>query len=108
MNLMSDGERQSRLQHAMTHVGWQGEIAPLSPYQFQMITRAPKVNHVLHLLLTIFTAGLWLIVWFFIAATQSQDSRQIVSVDAYGNVWIGQKLWWPAPTPAAIEQAGHA
>jgi len=46
------------------------------------------VNHVLHLLLTIFTAGPWAIVWFFMAATENSDRRQIVGVDEYGGVWI--------------------
>ncbi len=73
-----------------------------------MLTRAPKVNHVLHLLLTIFTAGLWAIVWFFMAATEKHDKRQIVGVDEYGGVWIDHTLWWPPPSSGAIVQPGWA
>lgn len=34
----------------------------------------PSTSHVLHLLMTILTAGLWLIVWFFVA--QSNGSQK--------------------------------
>ena len=43
-----------------------------------------KVNHVLHLLLSIVTAGLWIIVWVLIGLTGGEQ-RWFIYVDEYGN-----------------------
>lgn len=37
----------------------------------QRLGQAPSPNHILHLLLSVFTAGLWIPVWLIIAATSS-------------------------------------
>lgn len=42
-------------------------------------------NHILHLLIALFTCGLWFIVWAFIAVVSS-ETRVTVTVDPYGNV----------------------
>ena len=46
-----------------------------------------KVNHILHLLLTLFTGGIWGIVWLILAVTPkgNQERLQVV-VDEYGQV----------------------
>jgi YD repeat-containing protein len=44
------------------------------------------VNHVLHALITIFSCGLWAIVWAILALTQRRQQRVRVSIDAYGNL----------------------
>jgi hypothetical protein len=40
---------------------------------------------VLHLIITLFTCGLWAIVWIVLALTQG-EKRHMVVVDEYGNV----------------------
>jgi hypothetical protein len=50
-----------------------------------VLVSGKKVNHVLHLILTLLTAGLWLFVWLVIVITNS-GGRKVISVDAYGNV----------------------
>lgn len=47
------------------------------------------VNHVLHLILTIVTAGLWGLVWLILALSGG-ESRTMVSVDDFGNVLYQQ------------------
>ena len=32
-------------------------------------SRKPKTNHILHLLLTLVTGGIWIVVWVFAAAS---------------------------------------
>jgi hypothetical protein len=49
------------------------------------LVKGRRVNHILHLLLTIVTVGLWAIVWIIVAATGG-EKHQFVSVDEYGNV----------------------
>lgn len=46
-----------------------------------------RPNHVLHAIITIFSCGLWGLVWLIIAAT-SQIVRRTVVVDEYARAWI--------------------
>jgi hypothetical protein len=41
-----------------------------------------KTNHVLHLLMTVFTAGLWVCVWIFVCASNTSKRNQVRT--AYG------------------------
>ena len=47
--------------------------------------RGKPVNHLLHLILTIVTVGLWGIVWIIVALTGGERRMQI-AIDEYGNV----------------------
>lgn len=44
------------------------------------------VNHVLHGIISIFTCGLWAIVWIILALTQRREQRVRLSIDQYGNL----------------------
>lgn len=45
------------------------------------------VNHVLHLILTLITAGLWLVVWVILAIAASAGQKTFtLTVDEYGQV----------------------
>ncbi len=63
----------------------------------------PSTSHVLHLLLSIATAGGWLIVWFIVAqnnASQAQCSQCGRQRGLFGSARGGVKLN-PKPTPTA-------
>jgi len=47
-------------------------------------------NHVLHGILTVLTAGLWLIVWLVVAANGGKKETWKISVDANGVATVGQ------------------
>ena len=49
------------------------------------LKRGKRPNHVLHLLLTVFTAGLWGFVWLWLAIVKHEKTINI-TVDSYGNV----------------------
>lgn len=49
----------------------------MDPREAQMVYTPKKVNHLLHLVLTILTAGLWGIVWAFKALTTPSQRTQI-------------------------------
>jgi hypothetical protein len=67
---------------AELHNGWRVE----SQTDFQAVmVRGHRVNHVLHLILSVLTLGLWLIVWLFLGLAGG-EKREIVSVDEYGQV----------------------
>ena len=59
--------------------GWRVESR--GEYQVVLVHGRP-VNHVLHLLLSVITAGLWLIVWLVLAATGGEE-RMLLQVDEY-------------------------
>ena len=50
-----------------------------------------RVTHVLHLILSIITFGLWLIVWILMGVFGG-EKRAMVTVDEYGNVRTGWRL----------------
>jgi hypothetical protein len=49
-----------------------------------------RPSHILHLLLTLVTCGLWLLVWLIDTLT-SPVSRRTLMVDEYGRAWISGK-----------------
>ena len=52
-----------------------------------VLVRGSPVNHVLHLILTILTCGVWAIVWIVLAVTQ-KEKLSMVTVDEFGNAAI--------------------
>lgn len=62
--------------------GWRVE----SQMDFQAVLVGGKsANHVLHLLLTVFTCGLWAIVWLIVGLS-SGEKRKVITVDDYGQI----------------------
>ena len=81
-----DPVRRQRLQDylSMELASSLGRIESVTPYTAVLVYGKP-VNHVLHLLATVFLCGLWLPVWIIVAATGG-ERRRVLSVDACGNV----------------------
>jgi hypothetical protein len=63
-----------------------GRVAFQGDDRVVVVTGRP-VNHVVHLLLTIITGGLWIVVWILVAATRREESH-LVTVDDAGQVLI--------------------
>jgi hypothetical protein len=57
-----------------------------SDYPAVLVTGHP-VNHILHFLVTIFTCGLWVIVWILLVITGG-TKRQMIYVDEWGYIRI--------------------
>lgn len=57
-----------------------------------VILKVNPVNHILHLLLAVFTCGLWLPVWIFEAWVRPRSHQFQVWVDEYGQA---QSRPWP-------------
>jgi hypothetical protein len=64
-------------------------IESQSDYQAVLVEGKP-VNHTLHAIITIFSCGLWGIVWIIMAITGG-EKREMIVVDEFGNVQL-QKL----------------
>lgn len=54
------------------------------------LVKGRRPNHVLHLILSIITAGLWAVFVWFPIAVFGGEKRQSISVDAYGIVNIAK------------------
>ena len=81
---LSPDERKASLARLISnkvHEGWRVESQ--SDYQAIMV-RGHRPNHILHLILSIITLGIWLIVWLLVAAWGGEKRRTLM-VDEFGN-----------------------
>jgi hypothetical protein len=77
-------ERKAQLDAHLAALAGQGwRIENRSDFQ-ATIAKGHRTNHILHLILTIVTLGLWLIVWILMAIIGG-EKRRLASVDPYGN-----------------------
>lgn len=82
---ISDMERRQILHNALVMETTQGNrVAWVGVHEAHVWRMPPKTNHLIHLLLTLFTFGLWLIVWLIVALTEPAPQLVGVAVDASG------------------------
>jgi hypothetical protein len=77
-------ERKALLAQAVAnwvHGGWRVESQ--TDYQAVM-ARGHRPNHILHLILTLITLGIWAIVWILVTLLGG-EKHAVVSIDEYGN-----------------------
>jgi hypothetical protein len=83
----TDEQRKEALAQAVANEvrsGW--HVQSQTDYQAVLIKPGTKVNHLLHLILSLITLGVWLIVWVLITLLHKREHRKVVSVDLYGTV----------------------
>ena len=81
---VSDAVRQERLQEALSYEVVRGRVESVTNYS-AVVVSGQRVNHVLHLLISVLLCGLWLPVWFLIAVSNG-ERRRVLTVDRCGNV----------------------
>ncbi|WP_396921662.1 hypothetical protein [Mycolicibacterium sp.] len=84
--LVSDEVRRQNLQNALSHevAVSRGRIESVTPYSAVLVT-GQKVNHILHLLVSVLLCGLWLPIWLIISLNGG-EKRHVLTVDPCGNV----------------------
>lgn len=83
----SPEERKALLAQAVANQVRQGwRVESQTDYQAVIVT-GQRPNHILHLILTIVTLGLWGIVWIAIAIFGG-EKRGVITIDDYGNTNI--------------------
>lgn len=84
--LVSDEVRRQNLQNALSHevAVSRGRIESVTPYSAVLVT-GQKVNHILHLLVSVLLCGLWLPIWLIISL-DGGEKRHVLTVDQCGNV----------------------
>ena len=63
----------------LTDMGWRIEHETVREV---VIVRSHRVNHLLHLALSVLTLGVWLIVWVLVALTGGEKRRSFAKPDA--------------------------
>ncbi len=83
-----DADYRSQLlaQAIQTQVASGARVESQGPFN-AVVVRGKRVNHLLHLILSLLTAGLWLFVWLILAAAGG-EKRSTINVDPYGNVLV--------------------
>lgn len=82
---VTDADRRSALERAVTvELTRGGRLESQTSYN-AVVLHGNKVNHILHLILSLLTAGLWLFVWLVLVLTNKQQ-RVVLSVDEAGGV----------------------
>ena len=85
MTLRTNEERATILtQHVTSQVAKGGRVELHTDFD-AVLTFGSRPNHILHLLLSIITFGLWLIIWILITVSGG-ITRRAYHVDQYG--WI--------------------
>jgi hypothetical protein len=82
---LSQAERASILENNLVQATGQGGHVETRSATEAVVVYGRPVNHVLHLLLSVFTCGLWVPVWLLVTATGGQR-RATICVDPDGNV----------------------
>ena len=81
----SDAERRALLAQQLQQGAARGlRVESQAEYQ-AVFVEGQKVNHVLHVIITICTCGLWGIGWLVVALTGGEKRHQLI-VDEFGNV----------------------
>ncbi|MFV8173394.1 hypothetical protein [Mycolicibacterium peregrinum] len=81
-----DAVRQQRLQEflAVDVARTRGRIESVTPYS-AVVVSGQRVNHILHLLVSVLLCGLWLPVWLILGLSGG-ERRSVITVDQCGNV----------------------
>lgn len=78
-------QRAAIMQQALRDLAFNGWRIEMADGTRAVVVNGAPVNHILHLLLSFFTCGLWLPIWAIVAATGGVKRRHLY-VDDYGNV----------------------
>src|SRR5262249_41052486 len=87
MDRKGSEERKSLLARAVSNEVRQGFRIESQTDNQAVLVKGNRPNHLLHLLLTIFTLGTWGIVWIAVAIFGG-EKREVVEVDEYGHTNI--------------------
>jgi hypothetical protein len=84
----ADRRKQTLAQAVANEVrgGW--SVESQSDFQAVMVQPGTKVNHLLHLVLSLITLGIWLIVWALVTLMHKRTRHEVISVDEFGNMNI--------------------
>ena len=83
----SDSERKSILEKQIIFYASAGWSLETQTEFAAVMSSGKRLNHILHLLLSIVTFGFWLIVWLFLLMV-NRITKLTISIDKFGNTTI--------------------
>ncbi len=83
-SIVSERRREILNTEISRHQAQRKRIESQIDFQAVLVTGKP-VNHILHLLLTVFTAGLWIFVWAAVTFSGG-EKRELLQVDEQGAI----------------------
>lgn len=88
LTVSGETRRHALAQAIANHVrqGW--SVESQSEFQAVMVEHGTKTNHLLHLLLTLITLGLWVFVWIGLAIFRKREQHLVITIDEFGNTNI--------------------
>src|SRR5262245_28944677 len=82
-------ERKAALDRAIAYAASQGwRLETRSDFQATVV-KGHRTNHILHLILTVITLGIWLIVWILVALLGG-EKREFIAVNEIGQVSVSK------------------
>jgi len=86
-SISNDQRKQILFQQISIYLNQGWEVQSQNEFSAILVKKPKPVNHILHLLLSIFTAGVWLIVWIILAMFSSSKSMtKMINVSETGAV----------------------
>lgn len=82
---LSRAERTAILDEELVDLVGEGARVQARTPTSAVVEYGERVNHILHLLISVFLCGLWLPVWFFVAMSGGTRLRTL-TVDEYGEI----------------------
>jgi hypothetical protein len=83
----SDSERKSILEKQIIFYASAGWSLETQTEFAAVMSSGKRLNHILHLLLSVVTLGFWLIIWLFLLMV-NRITKKTISVDKFGNTSI--------------------
>jgi hypothetical protein len=86
---LKPAERRNLLSQQLAVMEEQGKRVVYSGDYQAIVADGTPVNHILHLMLSFFTVGLWAIIWM-VDISFHKETKEFVKVDIKGNVTVSE------------------
>lgn len=83
-----DERKQALARTIQSEVAGGARVESQSDYQ-AVLVKGHRVNHILHLILTLITLGVWVVVWIAMVLIGG-EKRRMATVDEFGNVSVAR------------------
>jgi hypothetical protein len=89
---------QTALANAVTEYALRGyTVESQTPRQVVFVRHGTRVNHILHLLLSLITGGAWIVMWILIALFHKRTKRTVITIVDDMGLQLQRKAWGMAP-----------
>ena len=84
---MPEAERRRALAQAVVRAVAEGWRVESQTNEMAVLVRGRRPNHILHVILSVITLGVWLLIWALVGLLGG-EKRRTITVDEYGNVLV--------------------